>query len=342
MTRYIILGAGAVGGGIGGSLTRAGCDTVLLARGEHLAALRRQGLRLRTPDEDLVVPVTAVGGPAELTLTTDDVLVLATKTPQAQAVLAEWADLPVRADGSVVGTAGEQVPVLTALNGVASEALALRYYRRVYGVCVWMPTVHLVPGEVLIRSTPTAGVFHISRVPAAATDDSDRTLLAALQADWVRAGLDTQLPPDVMPWKYRKLLTNIGNAFSALVGQNGRIGELVRAAEQEAREVLAAAGIAYTGDEEEAAARAGSFTVRPVAGEPAELGGSSWQSLTRGTGSIETDYLNGEIALVARLHGREAPINARVAGLARQAAASGQRPGEMSATRLRELLGLDR
>ncbi len=38
-------------------------------------------------------------------------------------------------------------------------------------------------------------------------------------------------------------------------------------------------------------------------------GGSSWQSLNRGTGTIEADYLNGEIALLGRLHGVPTPLN---------------------------------
>ena len=53
MPRYIILGAGAVGGALGGRLGLAGRDVVLVARGDHLAALRERGLRLRTPDEDV-------------------------------------------------------------------------------------------------------------------------------------------------------------------------------------------------------------------------------------------------------------------------------------------------
>lgn len=65
-----------------------------------------------------------------------------------------------------------------------------------------------------------------------------------------------------------------------------------------------------------------------------ELGGSSWQSIRRGTGSIETDFLNGEIALMARLDGGEAPLNAEVQRLARQAAANGDAPGSLSAEQL--------
>ena len=370
VTRYVVLGAGAVGGGIGARLHQSGADVVLLARGHHLQALRSAGLRMRTPEEDVTLRVPVVAGPDEIELRSDDVLVLATKTQQAQAVLSVWGDLPVRGGG----TAGERLPILLATNGVACEDLALRYFARVHGVCVWMWAAHLSPGEVVLEGVPWTGVFHLGPVPAgigravpagagravpagagravpagagravpagaggaapagaggAAPVDPAGALPAGLAADWERARLRVVATDDVMRWKYRKLLTNVGNAFQALLGQPKGMGRLVRAAEAEGRGVLDAAGIDYVDEAEEAAERADSFEVLPVPGLPGVLGGSTWQSLTRGTGDVETDYLNGELVRIARLHGREAPINARLATLVRQAAATGTRPGAMS------------
>jgi len=336
VARYVILGAGAIGGAIGARLHQAGQDVVLVARGDHLRVMQEHGLRLRTPEEDVLLPVTAVAGPDETTLRSDDVLVLATKTHQATEALATWADVEV--DGG--GTAGERLPVLTALNGVASEDMALRYFARVYGVCVWMWAAHLTPGEVIVEGVPASGVFHIGRAPASAANEADSGLLDLVRGDWTAARLTTVLPPDVMAWKYRKLLTNAGNAVQALLGQQRGMGALVRAAEAEGRSVLDAAGIDYTSDEEESAARARSFTVKPVPGLPEFIGGSTWQSLSRGTGSVETDYLNGELVRIARQHGLAAPINARLASLARRAARTRQQPGELSVDQLAELLGL--
>src|SRR3954464_6157627 len=208
MTRYVIIGAGAIGGAIGGRLVHAGREAVLVARGDHLRALQESGLRLRTPDEDVTVPVQAVGGPEELQLRPDDVLVVATKTQQAGDALVTWSDAAVHEGGREVGTAGERLPILMALNGVASEAMALRYFSRVYGVCVWMPAVHLVPGEVIVRASPTSGMLHVGRVPAR-LDDRDRRLLGQVREDWSAARFDVPLPEDVLPWKYRKLISNL-------------------------------------------------------------------------------------------------------------------------------------
>jgi len=335
--RYVIIGAGAIGGSIGGRLHQAGRDVVLVARGAHLDALRRDGLRLRTPDEDVTLRVPAVGGPDELTLTEDDVLVLATKTQQVEAALPAWADAPVRdADGRETGTAGSRLPALMALNGVASEAIALRYFARVVGVCLWLPSVHLVPGEVIIRGGPKSGMLHLGSVP----QGQDQALLQEVAGDLEAANFDVPLPADVMPWKYRKLISNLGNGLQALVGPKGGSGRLAAALEAEARTVLDAAGIEVTPDADESAARAAAFTMHHVPGVPDDVGGSTWQSLQRGTGNVETDYLNGEVARIAHAHGTEAPFNARLATLVRQAAARGQQPGAVTADELAVALGI--
>ena len=59
------------------------------------------------------------------------------------------------------------------------------------------------------------------------------------------ANFDVRLPDDVMPWKYRKLISNIGNVFQALVARNGDWRTMVTDAEDEARRVpmLDTAGI---------------------------------------------------------------------------------------------------
>jgi 2-dehydropantoate 2-reductase len=338
MSRYVIVGAGAIGGALGGMLTRAGREAVLVARGEHAAALSGQGLRLRTPDEDVLLAVRAATEPGEVRLDVDDVLVMATKCHQVEAALTQWVDAPVHRDGRVVGTAGELLPVCTALNGVAAEERAARYFRTVVGVCVWVPAVHLVPGEVLLRAARPSGVFHIGRYPRASGADGEAGLLARIRADWTGAGFQVLAHDDVMRWKYRKLVDNLANCVQAMLGPHEDRAPIVAAARAEARAVLDRVGVGVTSDEEEAAVRAGGFAAVPVPGEPSELGGSSWQSLARGTGNIESDYLNGEIALIARRHGFDAPVNATLATLARAAAAAGRRPGEVGAEMVRAAL----
>ena len=334
--RYVVIGAGAIGGAIGTRLHQSGHEAVLVARGAHLEALRTDGMRLRAPGEDVRVAVRAVGSPDELTLSGRDVLVLATKTQQAEVALQAWADVPVHHDGRPVGTAGEQLPLFTASNGIAAEAMALRYFRRVFGVCVWMPAVHLEPGEVIIRGAPRSGMLHLGAVPARRPGEQE--LLRQVSGDLRAAGFDAPLPRDVMPWKYRKLISNLGNVLQALIGPDQDWRELSTRLEQEARRVLDTAGIEVTPDAQEQAAREAGFTMRTVAGVPDDVGGSTWQSLRRDTGNVETDYLNGEIVRIAHSTDQRAPLNARLARLAREAVRTGRPPGTLGVAELNALL----
>ncbi|GAA4267432.1 ketopantoate reductase family protein [Frondihabitans peucedani] len=334
--RYVIIGAGAIGGVLGGRLAEHSTDhpCLLIARGDHGHAIEAAGLRVRSPDTDTVIRLPLASSAAAVHLQIDDVLVFATKTQQVEQALLEWADQPVHAGRRQVGTAGAILPVFTALNGIESERLALRYFSRVFAVCVWLPGVHLTPGEVIVRIAPSSGTFIVGRYGAPPTQ-ADRELLATLQADWTAATFRVFLADDVLRWKHRKLLSNLGNALQALLGPDAEGADRLHARlEAEAVEVYEAAGVSWPSDEEEEAWRGDAFDVRPVPGVDGDLGGSSWQSIQRGTGSIETDFLNGEIALMARLHGREAPLNAEVQRVARQAAANGAAPASMTAEQL--------
>ena len=162
--RYIVIGAGAIGGTIGGLLSASGHEVVLVARGHHLDALKARGLRLATPDGTSTLDIPATGGPGELSLREDDVLLLATKTQDAEPLLTEWAWQPVRGGG----VAADSLPVVCAQNGVASERIALRRFRQVYGLCVWLPATHLEPGTVEANGAPLAGLLHIGRYPSGA------------------------------------------------------------------------------------------------------------------------------------------------------------------------------
>lgn len=63
--RIAIVGAGGVGAGYGAALARAGADVTFIARGAHLAAMQRDGLKVRSPRGDIhLVPTQATDNPA--------------------------------------------------------------------------------------------------------------------------------------------------------------------------------------------------------------------------------------------------------------------------------------
>jgi 2-dehydropantoate 2-reductase len=333
--RYIIIGAGAIGGTIGARLLQGGHEVVLVARGAHLDALRDSGLRFATPDRTVTLPVTAVGGPGELSLRADDVLILGVKTQDSARALDAWAWQPVTGGG----VAAQVLPVFCAQNGVASERLALRRFRQVHGVCVWLPATHLEPGVIESQGAPMTGLLPVGRYPAG-TDETSRQFAADLASSTFLAPVSEQ----VMRFKYGKLLTNLANAVEALCGpaaapgENGaRAGELRQRARDEGAAVLAAAGIDFASSQEMSALRGDQVKVVPVRGTR-RRGGSSWQSLTRGTGSIEADYLNGEIVLLGREHGIPTPVNELLQRLANQFAAARREPGTITADEMAQLM----
>jgi 2-dehydropantoate 2-reductase len=337
--RYVIVGAGAIGGTVGGVLARASVPTVLVARGRHAEILAAEGLTLRTPDGTFHTPVTAVARPERLQLTRHDVLVFTTKTQQLDAALQEWVDQPVHGPDGVVGTAGDLLPVLTALNGVAAEEKALRYFRQVFGVCVWLPAVHLEPGEVIVRSWPVVGQFHIGRWPAPLRTRADDEFLQQLAQTWSPSGIRVNAVHDVAPWKYNKLLSNLGNAVGALSAEDADVSGVTAALRTEAEQVLRSADIEFVSFEVSNAARADGPTPRAVPGRDTGASNSTWQSLSRNTGNVETDYFNGEIVRIAHQHGITAPLNAALARASRHAVRNQRGPSHLSAAQLSELLG---
>lgn len=310
--RFIVYGAGAVGGVVGGRLTQHGNDVVLIARGAHAAAMQRSGLTIESPDATSTVSVPVVTHTSELEFRAGDVVLLAMKSQDTHDAL-----LALRS------TAASSAPIVCLQNGVENERAALRLFENVYGINVMCPAGHLEPGVVQAFSAPVSGILDIGRYPAGTDGIAEEVAEALAGATFV-----SEARADIVRWKHMKLLMNLGNAVQALFGRaaaRGPIGDLVRA---EGIACLNAAGIEFVSAEEDRARRGNLLQVRPI-GERERPGGSTWQSLERQTGAIETDYLNGEIVLLGRLHGVPTPANALLQQLAAEAAANRAAPGSL-------------
>jgi 2-dehydropantoate 2-reductase len=318
--RYLVVGAGAIGGVIGGRLFEAGRDVTLVARGPHLNAIRKHGLRLDSPAGTDVLPVAVVGHPADIDWPTGTpvdeavVVLLAVKSHQTVAALSALAEV-----------APPSTPVLCVQNGVANEPTTLRRFANVYGVWVACPTSHLEPGVVRAWSAPVSGLLDVGRYPRGVDD-----LCEAVAADLRAASFGSRPVAEIRRWKYRKLLSNLGNAIEAVCGPGGEWGPLSERVRAEGEVALAAAGCEAATEEEDRVRRGDLIGLGQIGGET-RPGGSSWQSAWRRTGDIETDYLNGEIVLLGRLHGVPTPANELLQRLAREVAARRLPPGSTPA-----------
>jgi len=135
--RYVVFGAGAIGGVMAALLDRAGLEVAVVARGAHLAAIRERGLTLRTPEGDATVHVPAAGSAGEIRWRDDDVVLLAVKSQDTDAALHD-----------LTAAVPPSVSVVCAQNGVANERAALRRFESTLGMWVICPATHLAPGVV--------------------------------------------------------------------------------------------------------------------------------------------------------------------------------------------------
>lgn len=324
MTRYVIVGAGAIGAHLAAQLTSAGIDTVLVARGHQLDALRRGPLVLRKAAGDERVPLTVAADAAEAGLRSDDVLVLAVKSQDAEAVIAEWAWLPLADDPLAVVA---DLPVVVLQNGVATEDIARRRFARVVSVATIVPAGYLEPGVVIPYAASGTGYLQVGALDGRQAEDA--ALVAAVAGDLERAGYVVRVRDDITRRKHEKLLHNILNAVAVLGGDDEGRRALSDALVAEARAVLAAAGhdldVPSDVDVVRALGRDGGPPAGPTPERPA-FKGSTWQNFAKGTRS-EIDYLNGEIVLLARRHGVAAPLNERLQRILGRSAALGEGPG---------------
>ncbi len=222
-------------------------------------------------------------------------------------------------------TAPRQIPVVCGQNGVANERMALRRFANVYGMVVNLPAVHLQPGEVVTHAEGSGGILDTGRYPDGC--DAVAEALTDLLSD---AGFTAEPDQRIMRKKYAKLLMNLGNIIQAATvpaaqaatdpavqaatdpasgtSDNDALATIYRCLRGEALACFKAAGIDCASREEVRGRHRNTFRMVEIAGRE-RAGGSSWQSISRGTGNLETDYLNGEIALLGGLHGVPTPGN---------------------------------
>ena len=321
--RYLVLGAGAIGGTLGGHLHRAGREVVLIARPAHVAAIRAGGLRLLTGDADYRLEVPAAASVAEAAPFADnDAVLLTCKAQHTAAALGE-----LRAAG-----APPELTIVCCQNAIWNETHAQRVFTKVYGAVVFVPGVYLQAGEVINARVGHYGYVEVGRYPVGADP-----FCATVVEDLAAAGFAAAVNPAVMRAKGAKCLGNLTNAVTAITGSHRGADAFMARARDEARRVWRTAGIEFEESEEFGVRRKGRYRGSdrwPRNHGAPRSGGSSWQSLLRGAGSIESEFLNGEVVQLGRLLGIPAPCNEVLWRRAEEMARDGIPPGRFSIAEL--------
>ncbi|CAN7649108.1 ketopantoate reductase family protein [Pararhizobium sp. LjRoot238] len=316
MTRYIIIGAGAVGASLAAEFETHDIPYVLVGRGAQIAHIIRHGLSYRRPRETRVVRLNAVDTATPPALKRGDILILTVKAQDVEAATDFWAWRDV--DG---GGLASELPLVTLQNGLAAEDIALRRFDRVYAASVKIPARYTVTGEVVVGSEPNLGVVTLGRYPHGLDETA-----SAIVSDLTKAGYLAEARADIRRWKAAKLVHNVTNATELFAGTAEALAKAATELADEARTVLKAAGY----DPAEPSERTIDISGWHVAEDSGIEHGqqSTWQSFARGTSS-EVDYLNGEIVRLGRLHGVPVPLNAAFQRAAAKLARDGGKPGSL-------------
>lgn len=278
------MGAGAVGCYFGGMLARAGHRVTLVARPQHVEAIRRDGLRMETKHFDERVRLDAVTDPAG--------------TPPPDLVLFCVKSMDTEAAGRQIRSLLRPgTPLLCLQNGVdnAERLQAVLPGQQVAATVVYVATEMAGPGHLKHHGR---GELVIAPAPGS----------EAVARAFVAAGVPTEVSPDVRGALWLKLVLNSAyNAVSAIAnkpyGESVRgegIRDVMRDVVDECLAVARADGVQVPGNPHAAVGKL-------VESMPTQYS-STAQDLARGK-PTEIDYLNGYVVRRGEALGIPTPAN---------------------------------
>ncbi len=287
-----VMGTGGVGGYFGGRLAAAGYDVTFIARGAHLAAIRREGLRVQSGLGDLHIhPGKATDSPAEIGVV--DYVLFTTKLWDTET-----------AGEAIRPLLGPQTAVVSLQNGVDAEQRlsAILGSSHVMGGLAQISAVIAAPG--VIRHTGT-----MAKLVFGELDGRRSQRGAALLEAFGLAGVDAEFSDHIVRALWQKYVFLVGLSGATTVTRRG-IGPvredvdtrmmLIRLM-SETLAVARAKGVelddAYVKDR-----------LSFIDTLPAEMTSSMHQDLERGN-RLELEWLSGAVARMGQELGVETPIN---------------------------------
>jgi 2-dehydropantoate 2-reductase len=294
MMKFAILGAGALGSAIGGVLTEAGHEVLLITRNRaHVAAINQTGLVLQTNGVNRTVRARAATSAQGLS-PVDCVILLVKSAQTHQAMVASTSLL------------GPDTCVLSLQNGLGHEDVLAKLVglQRVLLGKTYVGGQIIAPGHVICG--------HIGKdTQIGELDGTISPRVQAIAQAFNGAGLVTTVSDNIMGTVWDKLFINVATgAISGITRlaygelyQMPQLQECGVAAVAEAMQVAKARGVRTSiTDPLQAWRKAG-------AGLPAEFKPSILQTLERGVRS-EVDFINGAVVQLGAQLGVPTPVNA--------------------------------
>ena len=291
--KVMVLGAGALGCYFGARLQDVGHDVAYVARKEHLAAMRSDGLRVESPLGDIRLPqVRAVATPEEAGPA--DLVLFMVKTYDAE-----------RAAASLAPMMQPHTVVVTAQNGVSAQPMLAAAVGRaaVLPGAVYMPADIKVPG--VIRHS---AAFH--RIVFGPWEAEAMPRAREVEAAFKAAGVDARVSDDIWALLWEKfVMMSANSAITTLtrldIGPIRETPETLELLRRLADETFRIARAAYPAVREDAAEKALDFLLREA---PPTMHASMLDDLRRGK-RLELPWLSGEVVRRGRALGVDTPAH---------------------------------
>lgn len=321
--RFVVYGAGAVGGVLGGHLALKNHDVLLICREAHAKTIGEQdGLRMKSATGEYFAHLKADTSARADHFDKGTCVFLTPKSNHTGACVAELARCAPR-----------ETPVVSFQNGIVNEELISKEFENVFGGVCRMTCSFLQPGQVSFRQL---GRLVVGKYPKGAHPYA-RKLAKILDG----SGFDVSVSNNIMSDKWLKLVINLQSTFHALIdGRDHESVEFVRlkvGVLEEAKRVLSAAGIAAASCDgkdpsiDEMISELGKPRA-PRTPPSVRVHNSTWQNLYLKRGEVENAYFHGPVIDLARRHGVDVPCNEAALELVTNCCNERGDPGTLRAT----------
>src|SRR5262245_12090316 len=290
--RILIYGAGGAGGYFGAQLARAGEEVVFLARGAHLQAIKKNGLRIDTPEGEIVIqPAQATDNPADVGKV--DVVILGVKAWQVREA--------AEAMRPVIGPDTFVVPLQNGVDAPTELSDVLGVPHVTGGTCA---TISWLTAPGRIRSAMSTNFIRFGEL-----DNRPSERVGRLRDAFKRSGTNVEVPTDIQRALWSKFLVvtafgGVGAVTRAPIGVTRSLPETRRMLEQCMEEVLAVAqarGVAMFDN-----------AVAESMGILDSVGANATASLQRDIADgrrTELDYWSGAVVRLGREAGVATPVH---------------------------------
>ncbi len=325
--RFVIFGAGAVGGVLGGHLALKKHDVLLITREPNVTAINENnGLRVKSATADYSVPLRAATELGSKDVDDDTCIFFTPKSYDTKTCV----ELLSKA-------AAPTTPVVSFQNGVANEEIIGERFENVFGGVCRMTCSALQPGQVSFRKINR---LVVGKYPKGAHNFSKK--LASILED---AGFEVSVSNSIMCDKWLKLIVNLQSGFNAIVETRDHdtveFTELKIGVLEEAKKVLRAEKMrAKSCDDRDLSVDDVINELKkpkaPRSPSSVRVNNSTWQNLYLKRDKVENGYFHEPIIALAKKHGVDVPFNEVSLALVNECCAKKLGPGVFRASEVLE------